>query len=210
MTVRARGWLVLTGVFAMMVAATVQASALFAEVLATRDTVALLKQGGYVLYLVEGKTELSRPDRTPGADLTNCSAQRPLTTEGRRQMQQVGEALRRARIPVTEVRVSPACRSVDAAEAAFGRTYAIDERFLYAASMTTEAKQPLLNALRRWMSAPVAATANRVLVGQPQPLVDLLGYFPEAGTVVILRPAEGKRFDYVASMPISRWGMVAP
>ena len=210
MSVRSRLLAGVVGAAALALGLAVEASALFAELAATRDTIAALRQGGFVLYLVEGSTDQTRADRLPGADPSECAAQRPLTTEGRHQMVRVGEALRRARIPVGEVRVSPACRSVDAAEAAFGREYVVDERLLYVAAMTTDAKQPLLATLRRWLSAAVAGGTNRLLLGQPQPLVDLLGYFPAPGTLVVFKPAEGKRFEYVASIATGHWGVVTP
>lgn len=43
--------------------------------------------------------------------------QRPLTVEGRQLMARVGDAIRKANIPVSELHISPMCRARESAEA---------------------------------------------------------------------------------------------
>lgn len=169
---------------------------------------ALLKQlrsGGYVLYMRHGNTDTSRPDRVPSVDLNDCSTQRPLTEEGRQVAADVGEAIRKARIPVGETFSSPLCRAKESAMAAFGEKYTVDNLLMYTANMTTDEKQPVVARTRALLSAPVAAGSNRVLVAHAPNLMDLMGYFPKPeGTLVIFRPL-GDGFEYLGSIAPQQW-----
>ncbi|HAF45671.1 MAG TPA: histidine phosphatase family protein [Gallionellaceae bacterium] len=169
---------------------------------------ALLKQlrgGGYVLYMRHGNTDTSRPDRVPSVDLNDCSTQRPLTKEGRQVAVDVGQAIRKARIPVGETFSSPLCRAKESAMAAFGEKYTVDNLLMYTANMTTDEKQPVVARTRALLSAPVAAGSNRVLVAHAPNLMDLMGYFPKPeGTLVIFRPL-GDSFEYLGSIAPQQW-----
>jgi phosphohistidine phosphatase SixA len=178
----------------------------FTEKLATRATIDEVRVGGFVLYMRHGNTDTSRPDRVPQVDLGDCSTQRPLIEEGRRTAAQVGEAIRKARIPVGEIFVSPMCRTKETAQLAFGAKFSIDNGLMYTSNLTSQEKVATLEATRARLSAPVAAGANRVLVAHAPNLMDIMGYFikPEA-TVAIFRPLGENKFEYVASVPPSLW-----
>ena len=57
---------------------------------------------------------------SPDADFEGCEGQYNLTDEGRDQVKLLGNALRKRKIPVGEVRASPLCRTRDSARIAFG------------------------------------------------------------------------------------------
>jgi phosphohistidine phosphatase SixA len=179
----------------------------FHEVLATPDTLEQLRAGGFVLYLRYGFTDNSRPDRVPSVDLNDCATQRPLTAEGLAVAARVGEALRRARIPLGEVRVSPLCRAKESAAAALGpgQPYVIDHDLMYTANLTSAEKGPILANTRRLLSAPVPPGTNRLLLAHAPNLMDLIGYFPKEATLVIFRPQGPDGFRYVASVPPTLW-----
>lgn len=178
----------------------------FTEIPATRALLAQLKSGGFVLYLRHGTTDNTRPDRLPDVDLNDCSTQRPLTEEGRKLAAFVGDAMRKARIPIGEIRVSPLCRSKESADAAFPkRSYSIDKDLMYTANLTSQQKRPILDNTRRLLSAPVAPGNNRLIVAHAPNLMDLIGYFPKEGTLVIFRPRNDTGFDYIASVPPALW-----
>ncbi|HET7524673.1 MAG TPA: histidine phosphatase family protein [Burkholderiaceae bacterium] len=67
-----------------------------------------------------GKTDLSTTDADRGS-LANCAAQRILSAQGRQQMTDIGQQVRRLGIPVGTVLASPYCRTLDTAKPAFGR-----------------------------------------------------------------------------------------
>ncbi|WP_295441007.1 histidine phosphatase family protein [uncultured Thiodictyon sp.] len=183
------------------------AAATFNEIPATPALLEPLRTGGFVLYLRHGYTDNSRPDRVPSLDLNDCSTQRPLTAAGLEVSTQVGAALRRARIPIGDVHVSPLCRAKESAAAVLGpdRPYTVDPDLIYVANLTSAQKAPILANTKRLLSAPVAAGSNRLLVAHAPNLMDLIGYFPKEATLVIFRPRGDAGFEYVASIPPSLW-----
>lgn len=178
----------------------------FKETLASAEHLAALRQGGYVLYLRHGHTDNTRPDRATGVDLQDCSTQRPLNDEGRTVAARVGEALRKARIPLAEIRISPLCRVRDTVAAAGlpKDKVTLDPGLMYPGNLTSAQKAPIVAHTRQLLSEPVAAGGNRLLVAHAPNLMELIGYFPKEATLVIFRPG-GAGFDYVASIPPARW-----
>lgn len=179
----------------------------FHEVMATAQTVRQLRAGGYVLYLRHGATDNSRADAWPVVDYADCGSQRVLSEAGRQMAVRVGAALRQAAVPVSEIRVSPLCRTRETLELALGRDqpYVVDEALRYMGNLTSQEKKPILAQTRRLLSAPVAAGGNRLLVAHGPNLADLIGYFPQEATLVVFRPRGDAGFDYVASIPSPRW-----
>ncbi|WP_306606912.1 histidine phosphatase family protein [Azonexus sp.] len=178
----------------------------FVEKMATREQLAQLRQGGFVLYIRHGNTDNSRPDQFPKVDLNDCNTQRPLNDAGRQLMREVGKEIRAARIPVGELLVSPMCRTRESANLAFGDKFTVTESLMYSANMTSEEKKPRLAALKKILGEPVAAGTNRVLLAHAPNLADLIGFFvkPE-GTVVIFAQRGPNNYEYVASIPPALW-----
>lgn len=179
----------------------------FAERMATRDTLAQLRRGGFVLYLRHGYTDNSRADRYPVGDPDDCSTQRLLSDAGRGLMREVGRGFREARIPVGEILVSPLCRTRESARLAFGDDFRVVESLMYSGNMSSDEKKPRLAALRRLLAAPVAPGTNRVLLAHAPNLADLIGFFvkPE-GSVVIFAQRGEAGYEYVATLPPALWG----
>jgi phosphohistidine phosphatase SixA len=188
------------------VAAAPAAAIRFVEIPATRETLEQLRAGGFALYLRHGSTDNTRPDRVPAVDLNDCATQRPLTEAGRKQAASVGEAMRKARIPVSEIRISPLCRVKETAAAALpGQPYTIDGNLVYTANLTSGQKAPIVANTRHLLSKPVDAGSNRLLIAHAPNLMDLIAYFPKEATLVVFRPKGDAGFDYVASIPPGLW-----
>lgn len=178
----------------------------FVEKPVTPQLIKQLRAGGYVLYLRHGTTDTSRPDRVPSVDLDDCSTQRPLTEEGRRVAAQVGEAIRKAKIPVGEILSSPLCRAKESAAAAFGPNFTVNILLMYTANMTADEKKPVIDKTRALLSAPVPAGTNRVLVAHAPNLMDLMGYFPKPeATLVLFRPLGDGGFEYLGNIAPQQW-----
>ena len=178
----------------------------FVEVFATPQTLQSLRAGGFVLYLRHGNTDNTRADRVPSVDLNDCATQRPLTEEGRQVAARVGEAIRKARIPVAEIRISPLCRVRDTVAIAFpGQAAISDKNLMYTANLTDVQKAPIIANTRHLLSAPVPPGSNRVLVAHAPNLMDLIGYFPREATLVVFRPMGAAGFEYVASVAPAQW-----
>ena len=118
----------------------------------------------------------------------------------------VGEALRRAKIPIGDIHVSPLCRVRESTLAAFpGQSHVVDRDLMYTANLTAGQKAPIIARTRKLLSSPVAGGRNRLLVAHGPNLMDLIGYFPKEATLVVFRPKGEGRFDYVASIPPGLW-----
>lgn len=177
----------------------------FVEVAATTDTLRLVRQGGFTLYLRHGPTNNAIADHMPKVDLNDCSTQRPLTDVGRQLMAHVGASMRKAGIPVGEFRVSPMCRARESAQAAYPDLPAmVDPNLMVVANFTAAEKAPIIANTKRLLATPVAAGTNRLLLAHAPNLADLIGYFPKEGTLVIFRP-HGDGFDYLASVTPTAW-----
>ena len=167
----------------------------FVEKPVTRALFDQLRSGGYVLYMRHGSTDKSHPDRAPQVDLNDCSTQRALTAEGREQAAQVGDYIRKAKIPVGEVLSSPLCRAKESAEAAFGH-YDVEINLMYTGNMTDAEKIPINKKTRELLSKPVPAKTNRLIVAHAPNLMDVMGYFPKTeGTVVVFDPMQKKALN---------------
>jgi len=173
---------------------------------ASKEIINDLKKGGFVIYMRHGPTDTSKPDRVPNVDLEDCTTQRPLTEEGRVVSAGVGNAIRKAGIPIGEVIVSPMCRTKDTAQAAFGTDFSVNLNLRYSSNFTSDKKLVASKITLELISRIVKPGTNRVLVAHGPNLMDLMGYFvkPEA-TVVIFRPMGDKKFEYIASIPPTMW-----
>lgn len=178
----------------------------FQEKTVDRDLVEKVREGGFVLYLRHGKTDPAQPDHYP-LDLEDCSTQRPLTNEGRAEIKSVGEAIRKAGIPVFEVISSPMCRARESAEIAFGPDYRVEVNLMYTAHLTSEQKIPIIERTRELLScSDIPEGMNRVIVAHAPNLADLLGYFPEReGSLIIFRPLSENGFEYLGTILPEDW-----
>lgn len=173
---------------------------------ATKANLQEIRGGGYVLYLRHGITDASRPDRAPQVDLADCSTQRPLTEEGRKLMVRVGDYIRKAGIPIAEVRVSPLCRARESAQAAFGDKFVVDSQLMYSGNMTDQEKAPVVAHTRALLTQPVAAGSNRLILAHAPNLMDTIGYFPKPeGSLIILKPLPGGKVEYIATIMPQHW-----
>lgn len=152
-----------------------------------------LREGGFVLYLRHTATEQDAPD---GTLADPCSAQRGLTEAGRQDAREVGDALKRLRIPVGRVLTSPFCRTADTAELAFGDV----ER--------DDALLPDANAEPLVATEPQDGT-NTVLVGHISNIRASTGAEPEEGGTVVFRPDGDGGFRLVAQVPPQGWQRLA-
>lgn len=149
--------------------------------------VAKLKQGGYNLFFRHLDTRLDQEDQQP-VDLNDCKAQRNLSEEGRSRGKMIGQAFRKARIPVGEVVSSPFCRTQDTARLIFGKT-STDADLFFAIALTDAGKKQKGMALRRLLATPPAAGTNNVYVSHTANLQEAIGHWPKPeGVAYVIRP----------------------
>ncbi len=182
----------------------------FKEIAATQALLRKVRDGGYTLYLRHGPTDNAKADRMPAVDLNDCSTQRPLTEAGRELMTKVGEHIRKAQLPIGEFRVSPMCRAKESAAAALPKLQpVVDNNLMYVANFTDADKAPIIANTRKLLSSPVAKGTNRLVLAHAPNLMDLMGYFPKEGTLVIFQP-KGDNFEYLGSVPPTLWPQLLP
>jgi phosphohistidine phosphatase SixA len=165
-----------------------------------------LREGGYVVTFRHAATD-SGVDTT--ADLSDCSRQRNLDAEGRRQSREIGRAFERLDIPVGRVLASPFCRTRDTAELAFGRVE--PTRSLLSVEFFSSPEEGRRKGLRRLLRAEPPDGTNTVLVTHGSAILDAIGAEPEEGDAVIVDPGSGKRgYAVVAPVGVDEWRSARP
>jgi len=177
------------------------------------ELVRALRHGGYVLYFRHGKTDLSTSD-SDRTSLANCATQRILSAEGRQQMTDIGQQMRRLGIQVGTVLASPYCRTLDTAKLAWGRVSAEPE-LVHTVTADAATTQQRAAALSKLLATVPQAGTNSVLSGHTGNLLEATGIWPSPeGVAIVFKPDGRGASSYVATIPPTRWaawaGELAP
>jgi virginiamycin B lyase len=167
-----------------------------------------LRRGGYVLAFRHAATDFSMSDTT--RDLGDCSQQRNLNAEGRRQARRIGAAFRRLGIPVGQVLASPFCRTRDTARLAFGRARPSRDLLSarYVASPGARTRQPA--RLRRLLAQRPRLGTNTVLMSHNFAIEDASRESLAEGEALVAAPSRAKRgFEIVATVESQEWTRLA-
>lgn len=177
----------------------------FQVVAATAQHVDMLKQGGYVLYMRHGPSDARFPDQLP-LQLDRCETQRPLSSQGRELLKQIGRHIAQLKLPYEAVISSPFCRVQQSADLVFGGPITVDPELRYTAAMPDAQKQPAVARTRYWISLPVQDPAkNRVVIAHGPNIAEIMDYLPPEGGIIIFRPLGTNGFEYVASIEPRQW-----
>jgi phosphohistidine phosphatase SixA len=130
--------------------------------LAGTELVAALAQGGHVILVRHMATDRT-PDKLSGVDLADCSTQRNLSDEGRRQAADLGRAFQKLTIPVGDVLVSPYCRCIETGKLAFGKGESSDVLSIWD-ELSLEEKTARGTEIRMLLDTPPKPGTNTVLV----------------------------------------------
>jgi broad specificity phosphatase PhoE len=152
-----------------------------------------LREGGLVV-MIRHATAPGTGD-PPGFRLGECATQRNLSEEGRGEARRIGEAFRRERVPVAEVRSSEWCRCRETAELAFGRYQPWPAINSFFGDRTDE---PARTAAVRALRPPPGA--NIVLVTHQVNITAASGVYPASGEMVLLQPAGSDRLEVVGRL----------
>lgn len=177
-----------------------------AETADTKQLLAEIAKGGYVLYMRHSQTESDYADQVT-ADVENCATQRVLSEEGWAQAKAIGAAVKAAAIPVGEVLSSQYCRAWQTADLAFGTYTKLSSlNFEKAESYTDEQSATMRANVMPLLLAPVDAGTNRVIVGHDDPLDAAIGLYPEPqGVMVVLRQDGKGGVDVVGQIAPDAW-----
>ncbi|HEY0847081.1 MAG TPA: histidine phosphatase family protein [Noviherbaspirillum sp.] len=153
-----------------------------------------LKSGRHVVLIRHAITEPGIGD-PPGFRVDDCSTQRNLSAEGRRDATRIGEAFRNRAIPVSEVLSSRWCRCIDTARLAFGTVTPVsmlDSMFNDKERPAEEKRREVFERVERR-----PATGNLVLVTHNRNILALTGISPVSGEIVVVTPDGPGRFRLI-------------
>lgn len=163
-----------------------------------------LRKGGYVFYMRHAVTRLDQEDRQPVV-LDDCTTQRNLSDEGKRQARAIGAAFQKIRIPVGKVVASPFCRTLETARLAFGKA-ATDDDLYFAIGLSKPEREAKGAALRRILAQQPAPGSNVVLVAHTANLEEAVGFWPKPeGTIILFQPDGIGGFRAIGRIPSESW-----
>ncbi len=163
-----------------------------------------LKKGGLIIYFRHAETDHSIDDLHP-IEITDCSTQRNLSQQGRKQAQTIGAAIKRLGIPIADVVSSPFCRCRDTAELMFGR-YRVNENLYFAIAVDKQRRAQQTEYLRKWLSTPPQAGMNNVIVSHTGNLRAAAGIWPKPeGAAWIIEPKGNDQFEALGMLDPSYW-----
>jgi phosphohistidine phosphatase SixA len=176
-----------------------------------RDVLEDMKKGGYVVVIRHGRTDesASTKDDSP-LDLSTCTGQLMLNDVGKRQAQAIGEAFKKAEVPVGQVIASTYCRAMETGRLAFGKAEPSDALLLeaFAPAPGTPAPPPWpqrVEAMKQMIAATPAAGTNAVLVTHFPNVKAALGVQIGFGDAAILKPDGHGGVTVVARITAKEW-----
>lgn len=149
----------------------------------------LLQGGGQVVLIRHGLTTAGVGD-PPGMKLDDCRTQRNLSDEGRREVRELGKALRERSIPVAAVLSSPWCRCIETARRIFERDPQVHAALgnLFG---RPELAVPQVQALKKLIAERAPPRGNLFMVTHGSTTLALTDVSPATAEMVILTPYQG-------------------
>jgi phosphohistidine phosphatase SixA len=176
------------------------------------DWISALRAGGYVIVIRHGATNPDQADTDP-FNLQNVDKQRQLNDQGRALARQIGDAMRRLKIPVGEVRTSQFFRAQETGKLlGFGdvvTTADITEGGLVVSPNENNRRAAAFKKLAA--TVPPAGT-NVVLVSHKPNILDAFGkdwFDVREGEASIFKPDGNGGFTLVARVQAADWSKLA-
>ncbi|MFO7706874.1 MAG: histidine phosphatase family protein [Desulfobacterales bacterium] len=143
----------------------------------------LLQQGGLVVLI---RHSLAPGFGDPlGFRLEDCTTQRNLSEDGRRQAQAIGEAFRRRDVPIEKVYSSQWCRCRDTARFAFG--FYLEHQALNSFFEQPALKNAQTAAMNSLLEENRPLSGNLILVTHQVNITALTGIVPASSEMVLAR-----------------------
>ncbi len=173
----------------------------------TDDVLKLLRGGGYVVLFRHGATHADQADTDP-LNLDDVAKQRQLDDKGRADAKAVGDAFRRAGVPIGKSYSSRFQRAVETARLIGGKepetTLDISEGGLVVSPNENNRRAEALRALAG--IAPDSGTNTLIVTHKPN-ILDAFGkdwFEIKEGEASIFKP-EGGRLSLVVRVQIGQW-----
>ncbi len=179
------------------------AQAKTSDIASAKELVAMLKQGGYVIYLRHGATNHKQNDGDL-SDLRECSNQRNLSSQGKIESRTLGEAFKTLGIKIDAVVSSPYCRTVDTALFAFNRVE-IDENLRAMFLVNKTDAELLTNHLSKLLTIHPKENYNNVLVGHTANLREATNVWPKPEGVIHIFKPTSQGYQHIGRIQPSKW-----
>lgn len=171
-----------------------------------------LRQGGYVLFMRHPQTNPDQADVDP-LHLDNVAAQRQLTDEGRRTAKDIGAALKRLEIRISQVISSKFYRAQEAAKLLdAGEVTPLLDVSEGGQVVTPNENKRRAAALKKLLTTPPKSGGNLIIVSHKPNLQDAAGKeFGDLGEgeIVVFQPAEDGELHAIARIPAADWSAAA-
>jgi len=178
------------------------------DALAEKELSVALRSGGYVILMRHASSPRNLPDATQ-ADVENVNRERQLDEEGRASALAMGEALRRAHIPIGDVLSSPMYRALQTIKLArFGSPTTFEQLGDGGQSMQADKTGARANWLKAKVSTPPRPHENTLIVTH---FPNIAEAYPEDaaglqdGEALILHPDGRGGATLVARVKIGEW-----
>jgi Histidine phosphatase superfamily (branch 1) len=189
---------------AFAVASVVAALALPSAQAAESPLADQLRRGGVILVMRHAATDQSKPDQNP-VDLNDCSTQRNLSAEGRRDAKLIGQGARRLKLRIGAVLSSRFCRTRETARLAFGRATISPPLLNTITSEHDAAWRRQIRAARVLFGTKPAPGRVTVLVTHGVVVGDVTGHSLEEGETLVFRPLGNSKFRLVGRILPRAW-----
>ena len=163
-----------------------------------------LRRGGVILVIRHAATDQSKPDQNP-VDLNDCSTQRNLSAEGRRDARLIGQNARRLKLRLGAVLSSRFCRTRETARLAFGRATISPPLLNTITSEHDAAWRRQIRAARVLFGTKPAPGRVTVLVTHGVVVGDVTGHSLEEGETLVFRPLGNSKFKLVGRILPRAW-----
>jgi len=175
------------------------------------EWIAALRQGGYVIVFRHGATHQDQADTDP-LNLKNVAQQRQLDEQGRALARAIGDALRKLRIPVAQVRTSMFNRAVETGSLmGFGTLTASVDLTEGGLVVTPIENNRRAQALRVLVATPPPAGSNVVIVTHKPNILDAFGkdwFDVREAEASVFKPEAGA-YKLVVRVRAEEWGQLA-
>ena len=176
------------------------------------DWIANLRQGGYVIVLRHGATFPDQADTDP-FNLQNVEKQRQLNDQGRALARQIGDAMRKLKIPVGEVRTSLFNRAQETGKLlGFGDIVTTADLTEGGLVVSPNENNRRAAAFKKLAATVPPAGTNVVLVSHKPNILDAFGkdwFDVREGEASILKPDGNGGFTVVTRVQAADWAKLA-
>lgn len=170
-----------------------------------KELVSALQQGGYILYFRHGITDHTTYDIDHN-NLQNCQTQRMLSQEGKKQMQHIGDVIKKLGIPISIIYSSPYCRSIDTVKLAFGEEITLKEDLRHTVIADEQTAIQRAKALNAMLATQPTSGTNNVISGHTANLQEATGIWPKPeGVAVVFRPKSDGSFEFISTIEPTAW-----